>query len=215
MRTLGLCLMAMALGCGSSSAPPAGHDAAADHGPPIDGAADAPADAAAVDGAPADASLDGSGAPDHGADLAASDAVAPDASRAEVAADASAIDLGGSDGADGGPSAFLAIDPCVDPQSYGAVMAAPTITFVADQLAGYTPRCVKVLRHSTVTWVASGTTFGDHPLSPGTTGTAGNPIPPTASGTSRAITFDDAGFFPFHCQQHPVPMRGVIWVIEQ
>jgi plastocyanin len=221
MRPSLLFLILATAKCGSSAAPPAppsGSDAAAPDGAVGDAssradAADAPAREAALADAPGDRRSEDAAATDLSISL---DGLAvADASAADAADGGDATGAVSDAAAPGdGQGDFQPIDPCLDAASYGGVATAPVISFTANEFAGYTPHCVKVARHTTVKWSAQGTTFGDHPLSPGTAGSPDNPIPPTASGLTRDATFDEAGFFPFHCQQHPVPMRGVIWVVE-
>jgi plastocyanin len=72
----------------------------------------------------------------------------------------------------------------------------------------YVPPCMKIKRGQTVTFTGDLT---DHPLQASTTP---NPIPLTASGTSVAVTFNNAGVFGYHCQvvAHQTTMKGAIWV---
>jgi plastocyanin len=78
----------------------------------------------------------------------------------------------------------------------------------------YTPNCIKVSAGTVVTWMG---TFGGHPLQGGmvvnNVPTPDNTkIPLTNSGTMKAITFGNAGTFPYYCMFHPNSMQGAIFV---
>jgi len=86
-----------------------------------------------------------------------------------------------------------------------------TVTFDATKV--YTPACLKVAKGATVTFSGA---FSSHPLAASTRGTSGNPIPSTNSGTTKAVAFPAAGFFPYYCTFHGntagANMAGVVWV---
>jgi plastocyanin len=169
--------------------------------------ADAPRDAAAD--APRDTAVDalrdtGADAPrDAAADVTAPDAAVDHATPADAAPDSpampdSAPDTSAPDGAT--TMAFMDITPCNQESAY--VTAPLTITFLSGP-NGFTPSCLKLARGSTVTFNGD---MGSHPVRARPGGTAGNPVD-----GSTMVTFNQAGFFPFHCISHQ-NMIGVVWV---
>jgi len=85
---------------------------------------------------------------------------------------------------------------------------------------GYSPKCIIIAAGQTVTFAGgTNTNFGVHPLGPGingdaTAGTAGNPIPRMADGSTRdvTVTFPSAGTFPYVCEAHAA--AGMIGVVR-
>lgn len=161
-------------------------------------APDAPAIQDAPDGASADGS-DGAGGTDGSDDAGGTDGVA---------------DTGGTGDA-GRP--FTSVPPCPIPSSYFPGMS---ITFRMDS-ASYMPRCLKVQRGGTVTFMTIGGTFQDHPLRPSAKrgDRVNNPIMAVNTGTSATFTFPNPGYFAFFCGLHGFSdtgsgtmMDGVIWV---
>ena len=106
----------------------------------------------------------------------------------------------------------MALAPCAGAGDY--VMGS-AVRFGGDVGSAYEPRCVTVRAGGTVTWSGS---FDGHPLTPSTRGTAMSPIATVSSGTSAAVTFPRAGFYPFYCAFHGTDtglgMAGVVQVIE-
>ncbi len=109
-------------------------------------------------------------------------------------------------------SGFMALAPC---NAVGDYTTGSTIRFGGAVGNSYSPACLTVRVGDTVTWEGN---FGAHPRSPSTRGTAMNPIPAVSSGTSQAVQFTRAGFFPFYCEFHGDDagggMAGVVRVIE-
>jgi plastocyanin len=104
----------------------------------------------------------------------------------------------------------MAVLPCLTEASYSQ---GTTITFAN---FSYTPTCLKVAPGTTVTFSGD---FASHPLAPSATrGTvAGNPIPATSTGTTKAVVFPTAGYFAYYCTVHGndaagLAMVGVVWV---
>ncbi|MEY4576488.1 MAG: hypothetical protein RL701_1191, partial [Pseudomonadota bacterium] len=80
----------------------------------------------------------------------------------------------------------------------------------------YTPKCMRIAVGQSVSWTGS---FLAHPLAPGNpqdskSGSASNPIQPTATGQSAEFTFSKAGTYPYYCTLHGLGtgqgMAGVI-----
>ena len=77
-----------------------------------------------------------------------------------------------------------------------------TVTFVAYE---YTPKCIRIAAGQTVTF--SGL-FESHPLVGGEVvgvdqiPDPSSPIPPTSTGTMKAVPFENGGVFPFYCDFH-------------
>jgi plastocyanin len=109
-------------------------------------------------------------------------------------------------------SGFMALAPC---NAVGDYTTGSTIRFGAALGSAYSPACLTVRVGDTVTWEGD---FSGHPRSPSTRGTAMNPIPRASTGTSQAVQFTRAGFFPFYCEFHGDDagggMAGVVRVIE-
>jgi plastocyanin len=122
-----------------------------------------------------------------------------------VPADTQPDDVAGeAPGEDAVAAPFLAIPPCLTPDSY--VTGAAT---VATASVSYSPACLRVTVGATVTIDASSM----HPLEPRPQGTPGTPI--SARFTPTSITFPAAGFYPYQCPEHvDEGMRGVIWVSD-
>lgn len=108
-----------------------------------------------------------------------------------------------------------------------APAAARTVGFGGAEGSGpftYSPRCMTVAAGQTVTFTAGSTsTFGVHPLSPGTAdamgtqvdgGSPNTPIPRVTDGNMRmvTVTFPTAGTYPYFCEFHAPGMAGVIQV---
>lgn len=90
-------------------------------------------------------------------------------------------------------------------------------TVVPRGSTGYTPRCMTIRAGQMVTFSMSFTT---HPLSPGVPhgssagATTPSPIQAQRSGTSYAVAFANAGYYPFYCTLHGhVGMAGVVRVV--
>jgi plastocyanin len=164
--------------------------------------------------------LDAAGARDT---ASAVDAPA-DAARADVAGAADAAndlttDLVPARVLDGGrppsvlpPAPAVALAPCLATTSY--VTGPATVSFPVNDTPGYSPPCLKVPRGTEVTFTASSGDFAAHPLGPRPGGAAGNPITPSAVGTSVSFVFGTAGFFPYGCMVHRDRMFGVVWVTD-
>ena len=107
---------------------------------------------------------------------------------------------------------FMALAPC---NALGDYTAGSTIRFGGSVGNAYSPACLTVRVGDTVTWEGG---FSGHPRSPSTRGTASNPITHVSSGTSQAVQFTRAGFFPYFCEFHGDDsgggMAGVVRVIE-
>lgn len=80
----------------------------------------------------------------------------------------------------------------------------------------YAPRCVRIAAGQSLTFTGL---FSVHPLTPGsnpsnrTTGSPGNPITETTSGTTAMFTFTTPGTYPFFCAQHfNAGMMGAVLV---
>ncbi|MGE0641636.1 MAG: plastocyanin/azurin family copper-binding protein [Thermoanaerobaculia bacterium] len=94
-----------------------------------------------------------------------------------------------------------------------------TITFANGNFS-YAPRCVIIEQGTQVTFSADSGTFGNHPLVGGRVENGveipdpTSPIPHTTSGTTVSFTFDNAGIYPFYCDNHSVTfsMYGAIYV---
>jgi len=125
----------------------------------------------------------------------------------------------GAAGSGGSGSAFMAVAPCGAETDY--VTTPTTIDFGLDN-AGfyYRPKCLKVPTGTQVTFASMGATsdFVVHPLEPSANrGTRpGNPITPTATGTTASFTFPAKGFWAYYCAIHGSAddgtyMAGVIW----
>jgi plastocyanin len=83
-----------------------------------------------------------------------------------------------------------------------------TVAFGGSLGSAYAPRCVLVAPGTTVSFEGA---FATHPLS-ATVG-AGNPITPTASGTTAAFTFPQAGAYGYQCDLHVASgMCGAVYV---
>ncbi len=106
----------------------------------------------------------------------------------------------------------MALAPCGAPGDY---VSGSTVRFGGATGSAYSPRCLTVRVNDTVTWEGD---LGGHPRSPSTRGTTMNPITRVASGTSSAVRFTRAGFFPYFCEFHGndagAGMAGVVQVIE-
>lgn len=106
----------------------------------------------------------------------------------------------------------MALAPC---NVAGDYTMASTVRFGGATGSAYSPRCVTVRVGDTVTWEGD---FGGHPRSPSTRGTSMSPITRVASGTSAAVRFTRAGFYPYFCEFHGsdagAGMAGVVQVIE-
>lgn len=121
----------------------------------------------------------------------------------------------GTGGADAAAPTFNACAP----SSFVNGSAASTVNFGGEggsPLFGYAPACLRVSAGSSVTFRGD---FSVHPISPGTSpqattaGTANNPIAATVSGMSLAVTFPNAGTYPYFCEMHyAAGMAGVILV---
>lgn len=122
----------------------------------------------------------------------------------EAPAEAGSSDeAGGSDATrDSSAQAFMAIAPCLTPESY--VTGA---SFIATEPTSYRPPCLRVPAGTSVAFEASVA----HPLEPRANGSAGNPIPNRFDTTT--VTFSRPGFFPYQCPEHiDQGMTGVVWV---
>ncbi len=104
----------------------------------------------------------------------------------------------------------MSLPPCTSPSDYSS---AGTVRFGGTVGSAYSPACVIVNRSDSLTFDGS---FGSHPLSPGSGGSAGNPIPPTSTGSSLVVSFPTTGFYPFYCAFHGSAggggMAGVVQV---
>lgn len=90
-------------------------------------------------------------------------------------------------------------------------------TVVPRGTTGYTPRCLTIRAGQSVTFSMSFTT---HPLNPGVPhgssagATTPSPIEAQRAGTTYAVAFPGAGFYPFYCNTHGhVGMAGVVRVV--
>jgi plastocyanin len=102
---------------------------------------------------------------------------------------------------DAGTSSATSLNGCT---SY---TAGTTINWTITTKAPDT--CLSVKKGGSVTFNGS---FQDHPLLP-KGGSSPNPIQTTASGTTKAFTFDAVGTYGFICGNHPT-MTGAIDVTE-
>jgi plastocyanin len=139
---------------------------------------------------------------DAAIDAAVDTTIPADTQPNDVAGEAPGEAPGDHAGDDAGAAPFMAITPCLTPESYvtGAVA-------VATAGVSYSPACLRVPVGATVTIDASNV----HPLEPRPLGTPGTPI--TARFAPTSLTFPAAGFYPYQCPEHvDEGMRGVIWV---
>lgn len=98
---------------------------------------------------------------------------------------------------------FQPVAPCLRESDY---VRGATVTF---GVGGYSPRCLRVSRGASVTFVG---TFRDHPmLALEGNGTRPSPLGYTPSGSQESFVFSVAGYFPFGCTLHPSE-GGVVWV---
>jgi plastocyanin len=124
---------------------------------------------------------------------------------------------GTGSGGTGGGSAFMAVAPCNAASDY--VTSPTTIDFgLLGSAFSYAPKCLKVPTGTQVTFTSTTSDFAVHPLDPsGNRGTRpGNPITPTATGTTASFTFPAKGFWAYYCTVHGSSddgsfMAGVIW----
>jgi plastocyanin len=117
-------------------------------------------------------------------------------------------DSGGNDSGtqDSGGDAAAPVNGCTTFTDFTA--DGGTITFPTSAApAQYSPNCVAIKLHQSVTWTGS---FTSHPLV-AKGGDTPNPITTTSSGTTKSFTFDNAGTFGFGCQIHP-SMQGAVQV---
>jgi plastocyanin len=124
---------------------------------------------------------------------------------ATIPADTQPNDVAGeAPGGDVMAAPFMAIPPCLTPESY----VTGTFT-VATAGVSYSPACLRVPVGATVTIDASNV----HPVEPRPLGTPGTPI--SARFAPSSITFPAPGFYPYQCPEHvDEGMRGVIWVSD-
>jgi plastocyanin len=125
----------------------------------------------------------------------------------------------GGSGGTGGGTAFMAVAPCNAATDY--VTTPTTIDFgLINAGFNYAPKCLKIATGTQVTFMSMSATsdFVVHPLEPSANrGTRpGNPITPTATGTSASFTFPAKGFWAYYCTIHGSAddgtyMAGVIW----
>ncbi|HSQ61685.1 MAG TPA: plastocyanin/azurin family copper-binding protein, partial [Polyangiaceae bacterium] len=123
-------------------------------------------------------------------------------------------DSGTTDGAPGKDSglpdaagdAAAPVNGCVNFTDFTA--DGGTITFPTGAApAQYSPNCVAIKVHQSVTWTGS---FTSHPLVP-KGGSTPTPITATSTGTTATFTFDNAGTYGYGCQIHP-SMQGAVEV---
>ena len=121
---------------------------------------------------------------------------------------------------------FSQFSKCNLPSDYTTQSSGATITFGNSQGTSYSRPCLHLILSetdggsATVSWqpATGGTdTFVDHPLTPSTLGTAGNPIPFTNTGSGPlVVNFANPGFFPYYCGVHGANdtsgMAGVVWI---
>ena len=111
----------------------------------------------------------------------------------------------GSSG-DSGSDASAPVNGCTTFTDFTA--DGGTITFPnGASPAQYSPNCVQIKVHQSVTWTGA---FTSHPLIP-KGGDAPSPITSTSSGTTKSFTFDNAGTFGFGCSIHG-SMQGAVEV---
>ncbi|HSQ62742.1 MAG TPA: plastocyanin/azurin family copper-binding protein [Polyangiaceae bacterium] len=112
----------------------------------------------------------------------------------------------GSDSGDGGGDAATPVNGCTTFTDFTA--DGGTITFpTGASPAQYSPNCVAIKVHQSVTWTGS---FTSHPLVP-KGGSTPTPITATSTGTTKTFTFDNAGTYGYGCQIHP-SMQGAVEV---
>ena len=113
---------------------------------------------------------------------------------------ATAWSCGGSSTGSPGPSD--AVNGCSTFMDATAAGASRTVTFT---FPSYSPPCLSITAGQTVAFQGS---FQGHPLKPGVapsssgSGSAGNPIGSTSSGSSVSFTFPAAGTYPYYCGNH-------------
>jgi plastocyanin len=126
---------------------------------------------------------------------------------------------GGSGGGTGGTTGgnFMSVAPCAAATDY--TTTGTEIDFDMGGSTAYTPKCLKVAKGATVTFVSKGGDFGTHPLEPSKKrgDTTNNPIKETLTGTMASFTFPTAGYFAYYCKNHGFSddgsfMAGAIWV---
>jgi plastocyanin len=123
---------------------------------------------------------------------------------------------GSGPGGAGGSIPFEAVEPCTYDVDY---MTGTTVTFPASGGFSYSPKCLKVARGATVTFMSPSSSFTAHPLKKSTErGTlTNNPIVDTSTGSSTTVTFPNPGFYAYYCAYHGsdsdgANMTGVVWV---
>ena len=114
---------------------------------------------------------------------------------------------------DGG---FVAVSPCDRTEDYVSEVTTIAFGFLGPSAGfAYDPKCLRVARDTTVTFVGD---FHAHPLYPSTRrGTGANPIPGVGTGSSKDVEFSNAGFFGYYCGIHGAlddgsAMAGTVWV---
>jgi len=145
-----------------------------------------------------------------GSDAGGDSGNAPDSGAADSGGvDSGSADTGSPDGGpqDSGPMGdvpFL-LNGCGDGDFVDRSGAMDDRTITWD--FNVTPKCITIAKGQTVTWQG---TLTVHPLD-AFGGDANNPIMTTASGTSVAFAFPNAGNYGFHCNVH-ASMQGVVRV---
>lgn len=103
--------------------------------------------------------------------------------------DGGALDAGASDGGGGG----AALAPC----GAGDWVTGMTAVTIPSGMFAYSPRCLQVPPGTMVSLPGQ----SGHPLTRGTRGTAGNPIPESST-SDVMVTFTTPGLYPYYCRFH-------------
>ncbi len=126
-------------------------------------------------------------------------------------ADSSTADSGG--GTDSSSDAPAIVNGCgtADFADHTAASDARAITFPGDSElpAQYAPPCIKIKVGQSVTWNGG---FTAHPIEPAG-GDTNTPILATSGVTTKSFAFPNAGTFGFECANHPLSMKGAVFVV--
>lgn len=105
----------------------------------------------------------------------------------------------------------MALEPCLRNMDYSDGSA---VSFGAAGARTYSPRCLRVRLGTAVAFTGD---FAVYALEPSAAGTASNPIPRTAAGTSLRVTFPAVGFYPYYGRDFGTAagagMAGVVMVV--
>ena len=140
-------------------------------------------------------------------DSSVNDSGSGDAAKDTGTTDSSTTDSGTDAAVDSGPQPVNGCTTFVDKSQPNDVRDIAFPTGVGP--VQYSPNCMKIKAGQSVTWNGA---FANHPLI-ASGGDAGNPIPTTSTGTTKAFAFPTAGTYGFACQFHGFSMFGAIQVV--